>query len=170
MNLVDEKHKILNTKLPEVDLATVDKEAIKQTATDMLAFMKKNRGIGLAANQVGLNLRMFVMGNDFANFTCINPVILEASEETIVLTEGCLSYPNLILPVKRSRSIKVRYYDEDLKEVECTFDGKFGQCFQHELEHLDGITFISKVSKLRLKMATDKRLKKDRKIKRLLKQ
>lgn len=156
LKLVSERDPILHKKLHSVEGIT--KELIEQ----MHEIRRGMRAVGLAANQVGLDKRIFVMGTDYAEFTCINPQILEQSEERIIETEGCLSFPGLVLKVSRAATIKVRYLDADCKQVECEFTGLFARCFQHELDHLNGITFTDRVSRLVLAMARKKQAQKRR--------
>lgn len=157
--LLAENDPYLKKKIEPLDLATADKEAIKALADRMHKTREQFAAVGLAANQVGLNVRMFVMGTEFAEFTCINPEIVETSKSSISFNEGCLSFPRLVLKVSRPAEVTVRYYDADLEIVECTFKGVLARCFLHELDHLNGITFDTMVSKMVLNMARKKRTK-----------
>jgi len=127
---------------------------------NMINFMIENKGIGLAANQIGLDKRVFVMGlPDSDARAYFNPIILEFSKETIEDIEGCLSYPNLWLRIQRPAWIVAGYqnFHEDYKEEK--FTNILSKCFQHELDHLDGICFVDKVSKLKLQLAMKKQRK-----------
>lgn len=140
-----------------------DGDAI-QLEKDMIDFMKANNGIGLAANQIGLSVRVFVMGSDSlpempAPFALFNPEITEASEEMILDQEGCLSFPGIWLTIKRPSWVKVKYQDSKGIEHEDKFEGLMSKCFQHELDHLNGICFVDKVSKLKLQLAIKKQRK-----------
>jgi peptide deformylase len=131
----------------------------------MIDFMLTNNGIGLAANQIGFNKRVFVIGSNKIKgfpgpFAVFNPKIIEASEEMDLHQEGCLSYPGLWLSVKRPAVIKVEYQDSQGNFVESAMSGLIARCFQHELDHLDGICFVDKVSKLKLSLALKKLRKK----------
>ena len=131
----------------------------------MCDFMIANHGIGLAANQIGLTKRVFVMGSEHIPgfpkpFAVFNPVILNASEETALDKEGCLSYPDLWLSIKRPAVIEVRYQTSDGVVVEAALSGLIARCFQHELDHLNGICFVDIVSPLKLKLALNKLRKK----------
>lgn len=128
---------------------------------DMISVMQLGRGIGLAANQIGLTKRVFVMGcNNMegfpAPFAVINPEILTASEETTLTKEGCLSFPGLFLSIKRPKEITARYQNEKGEWLESTMDGLIARCFQHEFDHLNGVCFVEKVSRLKLKLAMGK--------------
>ena len=118
--------------------------------------MKKADGLGLAANQVSVGIRMFTM---WGNKTFINPKIVESSNEKQLREEGCLSFPNLFLRISRAKSVVVEYYDEKLQKSVDRFEDLWAQCIQHELEHLDGKLFIDHVSKLKLNMARKKQKK-----------
>jgi peptide deformylase len=127
---------------------------------DMIDFMIENKGIGLAANQIGLDKRIFVIGLDSSSSKAyFNPIIIESSEQTIEDIEGCLSYPDLWLKIKRPEWIVVGYYDSNNSFHEERFTGMLSKCFQHELDHLDGICFVDKVSKLKLQLAMKKQRK-----------
>lgn len=137
----------------------------KELEKTMCDFMITNRGIGLAANQIGLAKRVFVMGSHSIDgfptpFAVFNPVILEVSEEETVDKEGCLSYPDLWLSVKRPAVIKVQYQDSDSNLHEVAMSGLIARCFQHELDHLNGVCFVDKVSQLKLQLAMKKLRKK----------
>lgn len=106
----------------------------------MVKLMKKEHGIGLAANQVGVTKRVFVMryqGNDIA---CWNPQILEHSNDQTEFDEGCLSYPGQSCKITRPAEIDVLYYNCVGKEFRAHMTGIESRCFQHELDHLNGIT------------------------------
>lgn len=127
----------------------------------MIDFMLTNRGIGLAANQVGLTKRVFVMGSNSlegfpAPFALFNPRIIEASEETVLDEEGCLSYPGLYLKLKRPSWVIAEYQDSKGNFNEIKVDGYLSKCFQHELDHLDGVCFVDRVSQMKLQLAMKK--------------
>lgn len=124
----------------------------------MAKTMIEKNGIGLAAPQVGISKRIFIMGNDTKLFVCINPEILE-EENVVVDTEGCLSFPNLWLKVKRSDKIKVKYYNALGQEVITEFTGLISRVYQHERDHLDGICFDTRVGPVTLDFAKQKRKK-----------
>ncbi len=138
-----------------------DAELLEKTMCD---FMIQEGGIGLAANQIGIAKRVFVMGSSRIEgfptpFALFNPEILEASEEQVLEKEGCLSYPDLWLAVKRPAVIKVKYQNSKGDIIEAGMSGLIARCFQHELDHLNGVCFIDKVSQMKLQLAM-KKLKK----------
>lgn len=128
----------------------------------MSKVMMENNGIGLAAPQIGINKRLFVMGNEAKLFACINPEIIEGHGE-IMDKEGCLSFPELWLNVKRFETIKVRYQNAMGRLIETEFSGLIARVFQHERDHLDGICYDTKVGKTSLELAKNRRKKKLRK-------
>lgn len=127
----------------------------------MVKIMFENGGIGLAGPQVGVQKRVFIMGNEQRLISCFNPEIVhgEGEEKDI---EGCLSFPNLWLRVKRYAKINVKFQNMRGEVVEAEFEGLAARVFQHELEHLDGICFDTKVGKLSLEIAKNRRKKKSR--------
>jgi peptide deformylase len=160
MDLIFENSPILRQPCNPVDFSSkfllFDPEEL---ARNMIDTMRVRRGLGLAAPQVGLLYRLFVMGDETQAIACFNPEILETSSETFLDQEGCLSYPNLWLSIARPTWIIVKYQDATGKEQQSRFELIWSRCFSHELEHLDGVCFIDKVSKLKLDMAKKRRLK-----------
>lgn len=137
---------------------------IKDIESEITRLLEEEGGIGFAANQAGLAYRVFAMKIDDEVRFYYNPEILLSSEDQQVsMEEGCLSFPELFIKVKRPQYIKVRYQDSDSFWHEEDLDGISARCFQHELDHLDGICFTDRVSKLTLDMAKKKRAKRERK-------
>jgi peptide deformylase len=152
-------HQSLKIKSEEWDFS-VDGDP-QELNDKMVNFMLANKGIGLAANQINLTKRIFVMGHtayeEFPKpFAVINPTILETSKELVLDTEGCLSYPGIFLTIKRPKWIIASYRDVkgDLKDIK--LEGYASKCFQHETDHLDGICFVDKVSQMKLQLAIKK--------------
>ena len=151
---------VLRNENKEVDLN--DKEGIQQLLENMRDTLKVADGCGLAAPQVGVNLRVVIVDgreltdtydylHDFVR-VMINPVVLEESEEVCEYSEGCLSVPGVYAEVTRPSKIKVEYYNENLEKVVEEFD-RFGcRMVQHELSHLEGNLFVDNVSPIRRKM------------------
>ncbi len=141
----------------------------------MLATLYRADGVGLAAPQVDVRQRMFVMDlgartpegkRDFSVKVpkfYINPAIVWASEETVSHQEGCLSLPGLWGEVVRPARVTLAYTDRDGQPVEETLEGLDAVCVQHEIDHLDGIVFSQRMSKLRRDIAMGKwaKLRKD---------
>lgn len=104
------------------------------------------QGMGLAAPQIGLNIRFFIM--QFPNeltYGCINPKILEMSDETFPVEEGCLSFPGEFIKTNRANKIRVSFMNLDGNQVEWELEGIYSICFQHETDHLDGIVFHKRI-------------------------
>lgn len=115
-----------------------------QLADQLLNFMRKNQGIGLAAPQVGIRKRLFVMDVDGWPRVCFNPKITGQSWNLIESVEGCLSFPGNSCTIKRYETIDVEYQDYQ-GHVHCErLSGLLARCFQHELDHLDGITMYER--------------------------
>jgi peptide deformylase len=157
-SLVNELDPILKQKAERWDFEQHVNAAVIER--EMLTLMKASNGIGLAANQIGLLRRVFVMKlTDGREMGFFNPTILVGDNADIETEEGCLSFPNLWLKVKRSDKITAMYLDNTGKQCIIELEGLDSRCFQHELDHLDGITFTEYVSELKLKMARKKQRK-----------
>jgi len=130
-------------------------ELVKQ----MTKIMFENNGIGLAAPQVGVMKRMFIMGNTDKLFVCINPTIISGGDFYRDL-EGCLSFPNLWLHVNRYKKVQAHYQDINGNVVETVLEGLIARVYQHELDHLDGVCFDTRVGPVSLDFAKQKRKKK----------
>jgi peptide deformylase len=134
--------------------------------TNMFETMYHAEGVGLAAPQVGLPIRLVVI--DLAPFkeddpelgtfkvVMINPTILERSEEEITMEEGCLSIPGIHESVSRSEKITINYFDADFKEYTQEFEGFRARVIQHEYDHLEGNLFTDKVSPIRRQLLKSK--------------
>ncbi|MCZ2157745.1 peptide deformylase [Bartonella sp. 220] len=135
--------------------------ALQQLADDMLETMYHAKGVGLAAIQIGIPLRMLVIdvsGNDDAKnpLVIINPEILWLSEERSLYKEGCLSIPEYYAEVERPKRLCVRYQDREGKQTEIEADNLLATCLQHEIDHLNGCLFIDHISKLKRDMVIRK--------------
>ena len=150
---------LLQTSTPWNDNDSIqgydDKEKFEK---DMIKLMLDEKGMGLAANQIGITKRFFAIGHSsfdtFKNHAIIwNPQVINFSEEKIIDVEGCLSFKDIFVKVERPKVIEVQYETTQGKTRFAKLDGMESKCFQHELDHLDGITFNKRVSKLRWQMA-----------------
>ena len=110
----------------------------------MFITMKESGGIGLAAPQVGIDKRLFIMKVEDEEFVCINPAIIKSSKETDFLAEGCLSYPGKRVLVERPKVVTVRYQTPSGISKTKKLRGMKARCFQHELDHLNGVVFIDR--------------------------
>jgi peptide deformylase len=132
----------------------------------MSKFMTDNGGVGLAAPQLGIKKRIFIMGNFTKLVACINPKIVSLSEDRGSDLEGCLSFPDLFMKVKRPTSAVVQYNTVSGELVERELTGLESRVFLHEYDHLIGVTFNQRVGDLSFKMAKDKRKKELKKLSR----
>jgi peptide deformylase len=115
---------------------------------------RRLRGLGLSANQVGIDAKVFVMGSDDTNRKNVfNPNVISVSKETELAREGCLSYPGLWLSVKRPKEVTLSYQTVDGTHVVETFIGLQARIAQHEFDHMEGLNFSDHVSQLKLDMA-----------------
>ena len=165
MQLIKSPHPFLQTQVVAFDFNKLNAESVSK---EMIQLMIEEGGIGLSANQVGLDAQIFVMKpillTDKTPLTIINPMIEKISEDTDLMPEGCLSHPDLFLSVRRPKRLVAKYLD--INEKECTIElyDIDARCFLHEYDHLQGIEFTDRVSKLKLDLANKKRVKKQRKM------
>jgi len=132
-----------------VPTATFDRPSVNFGLAQLLIkYMQHNNAVGLAANQVGQNTRVFVMNVSNKIRTCFNPEIVTISTETTVEKEGCLSFPKKFVSVARPQVIHVKYYDHKGTLIEESLTGLAARCFQHELDHLNGITMFERNEEL----------------------
>ena len=130
----------------------VGDRSLKKVAKQMLHTMYANNGCGLAAPQVGLGIRLVVIdcydGPDETSnpLVLVNPEVIERKGETVTAEEGCLSIPGISVPIARPEISRVRFFDLDGNQVELESGGLLGRCFQHEIDHLDGITLLESCS------------------------
>ncbi len=159
--------KIVSTKDPSLraiskPVGKIDKK-ILQLIADMketLAVQKEPEGVGLAAPQVGKNVRLFIISFNGQERVCLNPEVLEIKKKLSPapgkktkknkgkkgdILEGCLSLPNFYGPLKRAEVVKIKYTDEKGKAVTEEFTGFMAQIVQHEIDHLNGIIFLDHI-------------------------
>lgn len=161
MELVKSPSPWLSKVVQPFNFETMD---AKQISGEMCEIMMAKNGLGLAANQVGLDAQIFVMrpiehAEVTKPFAVINPIILEISSESETKKEGCLSHVGLVLNITRPNRLVAQFLDIDAKECILEFSGIDARCFLHEYDHLQGIEFIDRVSKLKLDMAKKKQKK-----------
>lgn len=128
----------------------------------MAECLKKYNGIGLAANQIGLPYRCFILRTE-PMIIMFNPKIVDISEKTSLMEEGCLSFPNINIRVKRHDGIRVRYTAPSGNTTTENFKGMTARIIQHEIDHLDGITFLDRASVVQRNKALNM-MKKQRRI------
>ena len=163
--------RVNNAIAPFVDdmLKDEDIKDRQELSDAMFESMSKYGGIGLSANQVGLPFNMFVIGGHPSiekglKMTCFNHMIVSASDETVRMKEGCLTFPFIFLDIERPRKVVVKYTDNKGDLQEAHLDGMMSRIFQHEYDHMLGRNFTERVSKFKLKRAMEKRDKMLKKI------
>lgn len=166
--LVPENHPALQEVLPEFDFSNPPVNP-NEFASTLVETCKLNKGLGLSANQCGFKHRVFVMGagNEYVAF--FNPKVVNLSEETALMDEGCLSYPLLTLRISRPKEIMVEYQDFNGEVRNTKFTGISARCFLHELDHMNGIVYTSRVKPLAFQMAMKKRDKMFKMVKKMQK-
>lgn len=162
------EHPSLRKRLPDYTEPLPNK-SMSILVKRLLKTMKTYKGIGLSANQCGIEERVFVIGHEDFSMVCINPKILDTSPNFIKSNEGCLSFPGLFLKVDRPEWVLVEFTDENGQQQNLKLDGITARCFAHELDHMNGIVYTGYVKPLALKMAIQKRDKLIKKVSRLAK-
>jgi len=165
--LVEEASQVLRNPPPIFDFDNPPEDP-KEIASKMAETMDKFGGLGLSANQCGLPYRMFVMrtmreGDEEATVeSYFNPELVRVSQETDMMKEGCLSFPDIYLMIRRSKTIELKYQDADGETHQIMLEGLGARCVQHEMDHLNGIIFLQRASRLKIERALKAR-KKERK-------
>ena len=139
-NLINSEDPLLHHKIKGCSY-NLDRSKLSYTLTEN---MFHHRGVGLSANQIGIEERAFVMIIDIdlqETITCFNPRIIKESKKKVVMEEGCLSYPELFIEISRPSSIIVKYEDEGKSIIKRKLDGYAARIFQHEYDHMEGITY-----------------------------
>jgi peptide deformylase len=158
-------HPVLRKVAEDIDKNYPDLDSL---IADMFDTLYRSEGIGLAAPQIGKSIRIFIIdGNPVADDepqlagfkkAFINAHIIEKSGDPVLMTEGCLSIPNLREEVNRESRVRITYYDENWEFHDEVYEGYIARIIQHEYDHLDGILFTDKVSPLRRRLLKGKLL------------
>lgn len=145
---------------------TPDYPQIKELIANMFETMYNADGIGLAAPQIGLDIRIFVMDleplaeddSKYSGFkkVFINPKIVESTGELVKMEEGCLSLPGINETVEREEKIRIQYLDENFIPHDEVYGDFFARCIQHEYDHIEGKLFIDRISGIRKQMIKSK--------------
>ena len=154
MKIIEYPNDILSVKAKNVEKFDSD---LKDLLNEMKDTLLKSGGIGLAAPQVGISKRIIVIDDGLIRskddkkpkhhfLYIINPETTWFSEDTDIDKEGCLSFPELYIEVRRSISVEVTYQDETGKQRTRKAQGLLARCFQHEIDHIDGITMIDRLA------------------------
>lgn len=131
---------------------------IEKLVFDMVETMKKSKGMGLAAPQVGVSKRVVVIQPNFRKqefLALINPKVIKKNKEKDILEEGCLSFPGIFLEISRPKKIKVEALNAKGEKIEFEAEGVLSHVFQHEIDHLDGILFFDRlglIEKIKFKL------------------
>jgi peptide deformylase len=163
LNLVEPDNEVMRAPPALYDF-TNEGESAPGISTVLFERMKQLGGVGLSANQVGLDLRVFVMGLGETKIAVFNPEIIEYSDIEELFNEGCLSYPGIVLGIKRPIKIKATYQNETGQIIEQEFNGLTARIFQHEYDHMNGTDYTDRVSKFKLDYAKKKFENKRKKI------
>lgn len=135
--LRQENKKIKNFSDPE----------LQKLIDDMFETLHKEHGVGLAAPQIGINLKLCVIEEGGTRYTLINPRITKFSKETIPMEEGCLSVPGKFFSIERPAEVNVCFYDRDGNRAKLRASGLLARAIQHETDHLNGILILDRLSK-----------------------
>ena len=141
--LVEPEHQLFHHRVQSCSY-NLDRHHLSRVLIDN---MIHHNGIGISANQIGIWERAFAMVRDLENnevMVCFNPRIIKSYSEEVEMEEGCLSYPELFLKIKRPDKIVVKYEDEDKKTHKLKLQGLASRVFQHEYDHMEGIDFTQR--------------------------
>ena len=142
-DLVKPEHQLFHHRINSCSY-NLDRHHLSRVLVDN---MIHHQGIGISANQIGIWERAFAMVRDLENnevMVCFNPRIIKSYSEEVEMEEGCLSYPELFLKIKRPDKIVVKYEDEDKKTHKIKLQGLASRVFQHEYDHMEGIDFTQR--------------------------
>lgn len=168
LDLVEQDHPLLNTILERYEFKTDPNEIAARVdmVNNLIETMTYKQGIGISANQVGLNHRVFVLRSNPA-LVCFNPRVIDESTEKTNLEETCLTYPNLVIPIKRPKVIKVRFQDINGEMKTEKFIGMTAKIFMHQLDLLNGIHYTNKANPIHVQRGKRQSKILNRQIKRL---
>ena len=141
--LVEPEHQLFHHQIQSCSY-NLDRHHLSRVLIDN---MIHHNGIGISANQIGIWERAFAMVRDLENnevMVCFNPRIVKSYSEEVEMEEGCLSYPELFLKIKRPDKIIVKYEDENKKTHKMKLQGLASRVFQHEYDHMEGIDFTQR--------------------------
>lgn len=160
LNLLPDHHPMLKQEMQIFDFNNPPTDPI-QLANDLIETLTHYKAIGLSANQCGLPYRVFVMWSSPTK-VCFNPRTIDETTEQIYLDEGCLTFSNLFIKIKRPKIIKVRYQDVFGEMQNEKFIGMSARCFLHELDHLNGVLFTERANSAHLARARNQKKHLDR--------
>ena len=163
--LYDDNHFMLGQVMPEVT-GPIPNPQLTTLSQQLKMTMKLYGGLGLSANQCGVQARVFVMWFNEQVITCINPKVVEMSDGLKKDKEGCLSFPGMYLNIPRNEWIVAEFTNENGVQMRARMDGLSARCFLHELDHMNGVKFTNHVGPVAVKLAREKQAKLIKKIKR----
>lgn len=155
-SLVKETDPILREEAKEFDFDNPPLDPY-ELSEDMMKVMHEHNGYGLSAPQIGVPYRVFVMKAAPFNFVCFNPRVVMPSEDTILMEEGCLSFPGLVVEIKRPQHVRFRFQTPSGQTDTQQFTGMTARVIQHEIDHLNGILFYERATKFHRDRAFRKR-------------
>jgi len=149
LNIITQPNPILRKKSKEIDINNIDKK-VRELNQNMRAKLSSLNGAGLAAPQIGKNIRLIIVNTKDGHLSMINPCITWKSKEQEIGEEGCFSVVNengeiIFGNVSRCKEVKCEYFDINGDKIKIEAEGLFARVIQHEIDHLDGILFIDKV-------------------------
>ena len=155
LKIVKDPNQILRQKA--VKIKDPFDQKIQELILNMFETLRAKNGVGLAAPQVGVSLRLCVIEVEGVQYALVNPKITAKSRKKVVSDEGCLSFPGQFFPISRCSEVQVRYIDKDGNPGKIKGQGLLAKALQHEIDHLDGILFIDKVKKKKAVSASVKK-------------
>jgi len=147
LKIIKYPNDFLRCKTREVKMEELKSAKIQRLIFDMAKTMEVEKGVGLAAPQVGSDLRICAIAADDGVCILVNPKIKSFSRKKDIFEEGCLSFPGKFFPVERPIKVKVQARDIEGKKMKIKTDGLFARVLQHEIDHLDGILVIDRAMK-----------------------
>jgi len=147
--IITDPNPILRKKSEEIDKAKLGSKKLQELCLNMMKTMKEKDGLGLAAPQIGQNIRLIVINTKDGIICLLNPKITKRSWGKEKGEEGCLSLPNVFGEVKRHKKIDCLYFDTKNKKTKMQANGLLARVIQHEIDHLDGVLFIDKAKNAR---------------------
>lgn len=151
LKIITQPNPILRKKSNLINLKEISSREFRGLLSSMIKTMLKTDGAGLAAPQIGKDIRLAVINSKDEPICLINPKIMKKSWAKELGQEGCLSIPGIFGEVKRHKKITVAYYDQAGKKIKQSVRGLMARVMQHEIDHLDGILFIDKMVKKKTK-------------------
>ena len=145
LDIITDPNPILRKKSKEIDLEKIKDNTLQQLISDITKTMQEKDGVGLAAPQIGKNIRLIIVNLKNGILAMVNPVITKKSWAKCIDEEGCLSVPNIFKKVERHKKISCSYFDFNGKQKKLKLNNRDARIIQHEVDHLDGILFIDKI-------------------------